>query len=142
MNNNLKPKMKGAITELQCATYLMNLGYPVSTPIGDLCQYDLIVDINHKLYKIQCKTGKSDDDTITIECTTNINTRTRLETMSYSKDDVDFFATYDDGTCYLIPFQENKRSFHLRKTQTKNNQTTAIHWASDYEASKIIELMK
>ena len=34
----------------------MKLGYNVSIPFGEDSRYDFIVDINDKLYKIQCKT--------------------------------------------------------------------------------------
>ena len=48
----------GALTELQCITYLFNLGYDISIPFGDNCSYDFILDVNHKLYKIQAKTSR------------------------------------------------------------------------------------
>lgn len=137
--NAISSKMKGTITELECASYLMKLGYALSVPLGDTCPYDLVVDIDHKLYKIQCKHGKSTDDSVSIECTTNINTRTRLETHQYKPEDVDFFATFDNGICYLIPFEEAKLTFMLRKKNPKNNQNEFVHWAEDYEASYIIE---
>lgn len=116
----------------------MNLGYTVSTPIGDSSAYDLLVDINHKIYKIQCKTGKYTRTKLTIECTTNINTRTRLETHEYSKDDVDFFATYFNDMCYLIPFSETKKSFCIRFNCPMNNQSKGIHIASEYEAEAMV----
>lgn len=139
MNNELSPKMKGTITELECASYLMKLGYAVSTPLGDTCPYDLIVDINHRLYKIQCKTSTCNEETIVIDCTTNINTRTRLETHTYSHEDVDFFATFYNNKCYLVPFDEVSRIFVLRLSYPKNHQRQSIHWAEDYEASFIID---
>ena len=139
MHRELRPKMIGTITELECASYLMKIGYAVSAPLGDTCPYDLIVDVNHQLYKIQCKTATIEESKIVIECTTNINTRTRLETHKYSAEDVDFFATYHEGRCYLIPFNEAQSTFSLRINFPKNNQTASIHWLEDYEASFIID---
>ena len=45
----------GVLTELQCITYLFELGYDISIPFGDNCSYDCILDVNHKLYKIPSK---------------------------------------------------------------------------------------
>lgn len=53
----LSTKAQGAQTELQCLTYLHGLGYDVSIPWGDNARYDFVLDVNHKLYKIQVKTS-------------------------------------------------------------------------------------
>lgn len=50
-------KAIGEYTELQCITYLVGLGYTVSTPYGDNAPYDFILEVDNKLYKIQCKTA-------------------------------------------------------------------------------------
>ena len=135
----LKSKDKGTITELECAMHFMKLGCTVSTPLGNNAPYDLVVDIQHKLYKIQCKHCSYQNGTLYIECTTNINTRTRLESHKYSKDDVDYFATCYDGTCYLVPYSKANKSFSLRIEPTKNNNQVRINWAEDYEISSVFE---
>lgn len=53
--NKLNTKKIGNLTELQCITRLYELGCSVSIPFGDSDKYDLIIDINDKLYKIQIK---------------------------------------------------------------------------------------
>ena len=55
-------KAIGAQTELQCITYLHGLGYDISIPWGDNARYDFVLDVNHKLYKIQCKTSSLNDE--------------------------------------------------------------------------------
>ena len=45
----------GAITELKCITYFLELGYTVSVPQNP-CRYDFIIDTGNNLYKIQVKT--------------------------------------------------------------------------------------
>ena len=138
---NIKSKDKGTITELECAVHFMKLGYIVSSPIGDNAPYDLVVDINHKLYKIQCKHSSFKNGALYIECTTNTNTRTRLETRGYSEEDVDYFATCYDGICYLVPYSEVGKSFTLRLDTPKNNNSIQINWAWDYEVSLMIKKM-
>ena len=48
-------KKLGNLTELQCMTYLYELGYSISIPFGNADKYDLILDVKDKLYKIQIK---------------------------------------------------------------------------------------
>ena len=52
---NLNTKEIGNLTELQCMTRLYELGCSISIPFGNSDKYDLIIDINDKLYKVQIK---------------------------------------------------------------------------------------
>ena len=54
-NMNISTKYLGNLTELQCITRFYELGYPVSIPYGDSEKYDMIIDINGRLYRLQCK---------------------------------------------------------------------------------------
>ena len=54
----LDTNKKGAFTEAQILSYILNLGYSVSIPFGDKDRYDQIWDINGKLLKIQIKTAR------------------------------------------------------------------------------------
>ena len=52
---------------------------------------------------------------------------------SYSAEDVDFFATYFNNQCYLIPINKvGSRSFRLRLKPTKNGQVQNINFAKDF----------
>ena len=46
-------KKLGNLTELQCMTYLYGLGYSISIPFGNADIYDLILDVDNKLYTLQ-----------------------------------------------------------------------------------------
>ena len=54
-------QLKGLTTELQCQLYFTQLGYNVSIPIAQDCRYDMIIDVNDILYKIQVKTSRPND---------------------------------------------------------------------------------
>ena len=136
MNNS---KHKGNITELECLTYLFKLGYDVSLPYGDNCRYDLVLDVNYHLYKIQCKTARLlDDGVYEFECNSSrCNSKGLYKT--YYKEEVDFFATSIEGKCYLVPFQETStHSKRLRFVPPKNGQTKGITFAEEYTAEKQI----
>ena len=51
-------KQIGNLTELQCITRFYELGYVVSVPYGDSSKYDMILEYQGKLYKLQCKHAK------------------------------------------------------------------------------------
>ena len=59
----LSTQYKGSITELRVATYFLSLGYNVSQPLVQDSKYDLIVDVNHKLLRLQVKTARVNQQT-------------------------------------------------------------------------------
>ena len=71
----MNTKQLGNFTELQCITYLYQIGCAVSIPFGNSEKYDVIIDYNDKLYKVQIKHGNihqdelNEDDYISIKCT-------------------------------------------------------------------------
>ena len=95
----------GKISELEILTYITKLGYSVSIPFGDKDKYDQIWDINGKLIKVQVKTSrwKNEQQTgIIFNCYSVVNGKKHL----YTKQDIDYFATYWKGKCYLIPVEQ------------------------------------
>lgn len=95
---------KGKITELKVLTYITELGYSVSIPFGDKDRYDQIWDINGKLIKVQVKTARwktSEQKAIIFKCKSTSNGKDH----KYTKDEIDFFATYWENQCYLIPVE-------------------------------------
>ena len=132
----------GEITERQVATEILKMGYLVSKPLVQSSKYDFILDANHKLYKIQVKTSSPDKENTYISFTTSIshtNTK-RTINLSYSEEDVDFFATIYNNECYLVPYSIcGKRSQRLRLAPTRNGQTKGILFAKDFRLEKILQ---
>ena len=123
----LNSKQKGKLTELQCITAFSEQGYVVSIPYGDDARYDFIADIDGKLLRIQVKTSSLKKDTenaISFSCrSTHVNCKGVVNT-HYSKDEIDFFATYWNGQCYLVPIEESSVIKTLRFSPPKNGQKT------------------
>ena len=135
-------KQVGNLTELQCMTRLYELGCKVSVPFGNAEKYDLIIDINNRLYKVQCKHAKENKNEhnqlshITFKCTwTGHNTQGYKKNL-YTKEEVDFFATFFNNECYLIPIEECSAEKCLRILPTKNNQTKGVSFAKDYQIGR------
>lgn len=128
--------IKGNSTELHCMAYLQDLGGSISIPFGNL-RYDFILDYKGKLYKIQAKSAKPKIgmDALYVQLTSGNSKRVK----KYTDDEIDFFATYYKGICYLLPKKTvTNKFFTLRLSRPKNNQELGVHLADDYEASKIL----
>lgn len=139
----LSSHFKGEITEQLVAIEFLKLGVLVSKPLVQSSRYDFIVDINHKLYKIQVKTGSLKEDAYIEFATSTSHTNTKgTLNLQYSSDDIDYFATIYEGQCYLVPVDLcGKRSQRLRIVPTKNGQVKGITFAKDYTLEKKIKEM-
>ena len=139
--NKLNSHFIGEITEQQVALEFLKLGYLVSKPLVQSSRYDFIVDINHKLYKIQVKTGTLKEDAYIEFATSTSHTNTKgTINLTYSEKDVDFFATIYNNECYLIPHSMcGKRAQRLRLIPTKNGQTKGILFAKDFRLQDIVQ---
>ena len=131
----------GEITEQTVILEFLKRGILLSKPIVQSSRYDFIADINHKLYKIQVKTGTMKEDAYIEFATSTSHTNTQgTVNISYTNVDVDFFATVYDGQCYLIPFELcGKRGQRIRLVPTLNGQTKGILFAKDFVLDKILE---
>lgn len=134
----LTTKQKGDITELQCIVELRKLGLVISIPYGEDSPYDIIVDINNKLFKIQCKTARKKDDVLVFNCKSGHQNSTKTYRRNYI-DKIDFFMTYYGNTAYMVPVSVCGTSQKLlRLGPTKNGQTKNVDFAEDFELIKII----
>ena len=126
-------KQIGNITELEVLTYITKLGYQVSIPFGDRERYDQIWDIKGKLLKIQVKTSRLSEDSsyIIFACRSNTKIQGKIKHSRYTKDEIDYFATFWNGRCYLVPVEETSTEKRLRFEPPKNGQTKGITFAKD-----------
>lgn len=139
---DLTTKQKGNITEIECMLAFLKRGYKVSVPYGEDCRYDLVVDINNKLYRIQCKTSHAlEDPTAGFKFKTKsvVITTHGVKESQYSETEIDYFATVYEGQCYLIPVEECKNEKTLRYRYPDNGQKKSISLAVDYQLDEIIK---
>lgn len=136
----MNSKQIGNITEVSVMLEFLKLGYNVLTPYGDCERYDFVVDINHKFYKIQVKTAKEDNGKIEFNTASTHYVDGKCIHDSYTKDEIDYIATYFNNKCYLIPIEEcGKRSASIRFEAPKNGQTRGVRMAEDYELEEVIK---
>ena len=134
--------IKGALTELQCQIDFLSAGILVSQPIVADSKYDFIVDINGKLFKVQCKSSTlSNDQTYIVMKTKTTNIRTMKDSF-YTKKDIDFFYTCYEDKSYLVPVEiAGHGETRLRFSSSQPNNPN-IRWAIDYEFSQMLQKLK
>lgn len=128
-------KIKGLTTELQCQCFFTSLGYNVSIPLGEDCRYDMIVDIEGLLLRVQVKHPTVSDTGVTIQTKSSQSNTVENKTLIYNKEQIDYFATYYDNQCYLIKVEEcsSQKTLAFNKVQSTQN------YIKDYEAEKEIQ---
>ena len=141
----LSSKQKGNLTELQCLTAFYEQGCHVSLPYGENSRYDMIVDVNGKLLRVQVKTSslkKEDENAIEFSCrSTRVNSQ-GVVSNRYTSNEIDYFATFWKGVCYLIPITECSVSKTLRFVPPKSGQIKGISFAKDYELQTQLNKIK
>lgn len=138
----LTSKQKGNITEMECLLAFLKKGYKVSIPYGEDCRYDLIVDINNKLYRIQCKTSSSlpnPEDGFKFKTRSTVITTHGAKSSTYSSEEIDFFATVYEGECYLVPVYECRNEKVLRFHYPANGQRKGISLAVNYTLDEVVK---
>lgn len=139
MNEKLSTQFKGTITELQVAAHLLALGYNVSQPLTQDSKYDLIVDVNHTLLKIQVKTARINEtaqgESIKFNCRSTTNNVRECKQRYYSKEDIDYFATYWKDEVFLIPVEHCSAEKVLWIEKPSNPKSC---YAYDYTAKEVL----
>lgn len=130
--------IKGKLTQIKVLTYFLELGYIISSPEIP-CQYDFLLDIGDKILKIQVKTSRESQGGFSFNTSSITHNSSGYIKRQYSKNMVDYFCTFYNNECYLIPFEEcGSKEKKLRLEPTKNGQTKNIYFAKDYIAKEVL----
>lgn len=139
----MNPKQKGTLTELQCLAALYECGCAVSLPYGENNRYDFIIDINNKLLRVQVKSSRKIDDTsFAFTCMSTKSKKSGNTRRRYTSDEIDYFATYYQNKCYLVPVNICGCEKRLHLDVCKNNQLQNVCFARDFELNNIITKIK
>ena len=134
-------QINGITTELEVARKFIELGYIVSVPYGNNSRYDLIVDTDNKLYRIQIKHAcKNENGSYTIYTANSVATTTKRETKYYTKEDVDYIVSIIEDQLVVIPVDliNNKKQKIFRTVLPTKGQTMNCNLISDYTVEKYI----
>lgn len=133
------PKWVGEVTESAIITELIKRKIAVSKPIGDNQRYDLIIDINSKLWKVQCKSLSHMSDDGYRFSTHSVRSNSLGWVRSNYIGQIDLFMSWHINmplNVYVIPIEQasNGGFMVLRaKALTSNHK---CNWHEDYLLDK------
>lgn len=103
----MNTKQTGDVSEQAVILEILKRGWDVSIPIGDRLPYDIIVDINGKLIKIQIKTAWYHEQRkhYVVGVRRSCTNRKHYLYKKYNNNDFDFAICYlqDRNVFYVIP---------------------------------------
>ena len=131
----------GSIGEAVAIAKFTQAGFKVSIPFTYNLPYDLIVDYNGHLYKIQIKTTEKINNNKMVFNGTRNNGKTVIK-FNYGSEEIDYFFLYciENNWCGLIKqslFQTKEARIHLELP--KNSNYAKCKMAYDYEFSHRID---
>jgi hypothetical protein len=143
---HLTPSQKGAAAEAAISAAVIELGLTVLRPLCEGRRYDLVIDLEPDLVRVQCKLAKHLPGTLAICLTTNRCTPGGYVRTNYSPTEIDAIAAYAPAlrSCFLIPIAEasGRREMRLRLDRPRNNQAQGIRWACDYELKSVLPRLR
>jgi hypothetical protein len=125
----------GQRSEAAVLSELVRRGYHVLVPFGFNRRYDLVIDLDGRFLRAQCKTGRLRQGSIEFR-TCSIRSNTQRTVMRGYAGEADLFLVYcpETGGTYAVPVDEASRShMYLRVDPAMNCQDRRVHWAKDYE---------
>ena len=101
-------KLKADIAESAVITVLLKRGFRVLKPVGDRLPYDLALDVDGKLLRVQVKSAWYYNGSYTVDTRRTKTNRRRMLRLRYDENDFDFAIVYIDRleTFYVIPISE------------------------------------
>jgi hypothetical protein len=144
--DELTPSQKGAAAEAAITAAVIQLGLTVLRPLCEGRRYDLIIDLEPTLLRVQCKLARRTGGVLAIGLRTSRCTPRGYVRTSYSPAEIDAIGAYSRelGRCYLLPMSaiSARQSLNLRLEPTGNNQADGITWARDHELEPVVQQLR
>lgn len=125
---------KGNVSESKVMTAYIAAGFTVLLPFGNGAPYDLVVDLGHRMLKVQVKTGRLRDGCVLFPVQ-RISGHRGKRRKRYGESEFHIFAVYcpDNDKLYVQSLAESLSSGRLRCDETKNRQKEKVRWARHFE---------
>ena len=123
----------GHRTEGAILSELVRRGYSVLVSFGVNQRYDLVIDLEGKLVRAQCKTGRLINGVVRFPTRSVRSNTKRTFTRGYVGD-ADIFLIHcpENGRVYAVPVEDAPgRCMYLRVAPTGNSQAHRVHWAAE-----------
>jgi hypothetical protein len=101
------PNQKGNVAELAFAAEAARLGLEVHLPMTEHGRADLVLGLNGRLLRVQCKWANRKGDVVSINLATSRRSRNGHIRTTYTADEIDAIGAYCDElrSCFLIPIE-------------------------------------
>ena len=136
----------GDIGESVAIMNFMKNDFIVSKPLSNNARYDLIIEKNNILYKVQVKTTQNIKEKVKMDFALKTTNYSKGEWVStgYTTKEIDLFFLYciENDWCGLYIVNENiPKNISIRLQPPKNNQVKGINLAENFEFKKQITLL-
>lgn len=103
-----------AVTESRFLAACLAAGYGVAIPFG-VKHYDLVVEVNGNLQRVQCKTGRLRKGAIMFNGYSVVRVAGKYKNRPYL-DSIDYYGVYcpELDKCYLVPASNHLSTITLR----------------------------
>jgi hypothetical protein len=130
----LYSKRKGIIAELIFVVKAASMGFAVSKPYGDSEPYDVIIEANGRVFRIQVKSVFTTSRWGYSICVAR--TRAHKPVIPYTADEIDFIAAYvvAHDAWYIIPVAEIGNLAHIRLYPEGAKRADGAHFEKYREA--------
>ncbi|MGH2992458.1 MAG: group I intron-associated PD-(D/E)XK endonuclease [Solirubrobacterales bacterium] len=131
-------KEKGDLAELMVACDLRRRGCKIAIPFGEESDYDLVIERDGALERVQVKYVESNGRVINVQCRSNSLTNGKVRAIKrYTAATIDWMAVYDrtSDACYYIRASElgnGRDMITLRLVEPANGQRVGIRFAEDH----------
>jgi len=133
----MNTKLKADIAESAVITELLKRGFNVLKPIGDRLSYDLAVDVNKKLLRIQVKSAWFYKGAYKVDARMTKTNRRRMIRKYYNENDFDFAIIYiqDLNIFYIMPqpvFSSYKSEISLVETAKRQRRPKSSEYRENW----------
>jgi PD-(D/E)XK endonuclease len=136
------PKDVGDRSTLAVMLALREEGFAIAIPFGENVRYDLVIDDDTRLARVQCKTGRLQNGAIRFMTSSSYaHHKSPKERSRHYFGQIDCFGVYCPETrgVYLIPIEAVPTTARasLRVDVPRNGQRKRIRLASDYQIGTV-----
>lgn len=127
----MNTKEIGDMAESMILAALLERGYTVLKPIGDNQRYDLVVDMDGKFLRIQCKTGQIKNGAVEFGYKSSYRGKDGTVQRKYTADEIDYFMVYEPINKRVYVINIDNMVYKLRITEPKKSNPN-VKYARDY----------
>lgn len=139
-NQTQDTKLRADIAESAVITELLRRGFNVLRPVGDRLPYDVGIDLNGKLIRLQVKSAwyEVSKRLYTVDARRTKTNRRRMRRAWYAVGDFDFAILYvpKENVCYVMPvetFMSYRSGISLVERDTRQREPRSVQFRERWD---------